>query len=83
MDGTCELCEGSGSMTWMQPVPGADGGMTLTEMSHPCVNGCSGWYRAPAAEAGLVLDGGRDAPAVGNVAKTNLHHRSDWSRPER
>ncbi len=82
MDDLCELCSGTGAMTWMQPVRNADGEITLTEMSHPCVNGCSGWYRLPAAEAGLVVDESRESPAAGNVAQANLDHRTDWSRPE-
>ncbi|ANZ39662.1 hypothetical protein BBK82_30085 [Lentzea guizhouensis] len=79
MDHPCELCSGTGEMTWMQPVPGPDG-MTMTEMSHPCVNGCSGWYRMPAAETGLVVD--EEGRPAGNVAQANTDHRTDWSRPE-
>ncbi|MCS7482852.1 hypothetical protein ACFFQW_40935 [Umezawaea endophytica] len=60
-------------MSWQQPVPGPHDLMVLTEMSHPCVRGCSGWWKLPAAEqAGLVeLDGDS---AVGNVARVNQHY---------
>ena len=51
----CDLCDGTGLMTWQQPVPNPDGTLTLTEMSHPCVNGCSGWFKVPAAERGSVV----------------------------
>lgn len=68
-------------MTWVQPAPDLEGALTTTRMSHPCVNGCSGWFKAPAAEAGNVVDSRGDAPAVGNVARANLQHRTDWSRP--
>lgn len=78
----CDLCGGTGSMTWQQPVPGPDGALVLTEMNHPCVNGCSGWFKVPAAEQGIVVgpDLAEQATAS-NVAHVNLEHRTDWSRP--
>lgn len=69
-------------MTWWQPVAGLDGALTMTQMSHPCVNGCSGWFKIPAAELGNVVNPRPgDGPDTGNVARANLHHRTDWSRP--
>lgn len=69
-------------MTWQQPVPGPDGALTLTEMSHPCVNGCSGWYQLPAAESGTVVDPTATGEcAAGNVASVNQEHRTEWFRP--
>ncbi|PRY42260.1 hypothetical protein CLV43_10490 [Umezawaea tangerina] len=47
----CDLCGGTGEMTWLQPEP-EDGGYVLREVGHPCTNGCSGWWRVPAAERG-------------------------------
>ncbi|WP_189160592.1 hypothetical protein [Lentzea pudingi] len=70
-------------MTWQQPVPGPDGGLALTEMTHPCVRGCSGWFRLPAAERGNVIDdpGAAEVIEAGNVAMANLEHRTEWTRP--
>ncbi|WP_439657583.1 hypothetical protein ACSHWB_35045 [Lentzea sp. HUAS TT2] len=78
----CELCGGTGTMFWRQPVSGQDGVLELVEMSHPCVDGCSGWYQLPAAESGNVVDTTTTAgPATGNVAAANQIHRTEWSRP--
>jgi len=78
----CDLCHGTGTMTWQQPVPGPDGALMLTEMNHPCVNECSGWFRVPAAERGNVIDPGpADSITVSNVARANSEHRTEWSRP--
>ncbi|MEV6716252.1 hypothetical protein AB0M48_29905 [Lentzea sp. NPDC051208] len=77
----CDLCADTGSITWQQPVPGENGALVLTEMSHPCVNGCSGWYRLPAAESGNVIDPASERPAAGNVADANQTHRTEWFRP--
>ncbi|WNV82217.1 hypothetical protein [Umezawaea sp. Da 62-37] len=49
-------------------------------MSHPCVRGCSGWWKAPAAERGIVVDVVTEV-TVGNVAHANRIHRTDWSAP--
>lgn len=68
-------------MIWHQPVPGPDGVFALTEMKHPCVNGCSGWFQLPAAERGSIVDPDADDLTAGNVATVNLQHRTDWSRP--
>ncbi|TWP53999.1 hypothetical protein FKR81_00020 [Lentzea tibetensis] len=64
-------------MTWQQPLPGPDGELRLTEMSHPCVNGCSVWWKVPAAERGDVVDSGTGT-TEGNVAQANQEHRSEW-----
>ena len=78
----CDLCGGTGAMTWQQPVPGPDGALVLTEMNHPCVNGCSGWFKLPAAEQiTVVASGPADPVTTGNVAHANLEHRSEWFRP--
>lgn len=66
-------------MTWQQPVPGPDGTLTLTEMNHPCTNGCSGWFKVPAAERGPVV--ASDALTAGNVASVNHEHRTEWFLP--
>lgn len=76
----CDLCGGSGSMTWQQPSPGPDGKMILTEVSHPCVQGCSGWWKLPAAEQVDVVEPDTDS-TVGNVAQANGYHRTEWSQP--
>ena len=64
-------------MTWQQPVPRPDGAFLLTTMNHPCVNGCAGWFKLPAAERGTVV-----APEAtpGNVAVANQEHRTEWHR---
>ncbi|WP_170155167.1 hypothetical protein [Lentzea atacamensis] len=80
-DQACDLCDGTGTMTWQQPVPGPDGALCLTEVSHPCVQGCSGWFKLPAAEHGAVVDPGAAEVTAGNVAVANANHRTDWSRP--
>ncbi|MDX8143160.1 hypothetical protein SK854_13615 [Lentzea sp. BCCO 10_0061] len=78
----CELCDDTGVMTWLQPVPNADGTLTMKQMNHPCVNGCSGWFKLPVRETSNVVDpSAGDAAALGNVARANLHHRTDWLRP--
>lgn len=78
----CDLCDGTGTMTWQQPVPGPDGALMLAEIDHPCVNGCSGWFRVPAAELVNVIDPSpADSTAAGNVARANSEHRTEWSRP--
>lgn len=69
-------------MTWQQPVPGPDGTLTLTEMNHPCTNGCSGWFKLPAAERGnVVIPDAANALTAGNVAIVNHEHRTEWFRP--
>ncbi|MDX3663738.1 hypothetical protein PV646_41195 [Streptomyces sp. ID05-26A] len=81
-DQACDLCDDTGTMTWQQPVPGPGGALSLTEMRHPCVNGCAGWFKLPAAERGTVVDAGAaEVTEAGNVAAANLDHRTDWSRP--
>ncbi|GHH32547.1 hypothetical protein GCM10017774_13620 [Lentzea cavernae] len=80
-DHVCDLCADTGTITWQQPVPGENGALVLTEMNHPCTNGCSGWYRLPAAESGTVLDPDGDRPAAGNVADANHNHRTERFRP--
>jgi hypothetical protein len=81
-DHACDLCGDTGTMTWQQPVPGPDGVLSLTELSHPCVNGCSGWYQLPAAESGTVIDRAvSPGRAAGNVARANQEHRTEWFRP--
>ncbi|MDX8141436.1 hypothetical protein OG205_09755 [Lentzea sp. NBC_00516] len=78
----CDLCDGTGLMTWQQPLPGPDGALALTEMNHPCVNGCSGWFKLPAAERGNVVTAGTAERTTGNnVAQANLEHRTEWFRP--
>ncbi|MEV6236731.1 hypothetical protein [Lentzea sp. NPDC051838] len=78
----CELCAGTGTMTWQQPVPGPDGMFRLVEMRHPCVNGCSGWFKVPVAEQGDVLAAESSVPGMcGNVAQVNSEHRTEWFRP--
>jgi hypothetical protein len=59
---TCLLCKGSGTMSWQQPVFGAEG-LVLHEMSHPCPRGCAGWWRLPRAEQRGIV--------AGNVARAN------------
>lgn len=77
-DSRCDLCEGTGEITWQQPVAGPGGRWTLTQMSHPCVNGCSGWFRAPSTERGMIVGPGA---APGNVAGANQAHRTEWFLP--
>lgn len=79
----CDLCADTGSITWQQPVHGENGALVLTEMSHPCVNGCSGWYRLPTAESGNVINPASDGPAAGNVADPNQHYRAHRLVPAR
>lgn len=43
-------------MAWMQPLL-ENGTWVLREMSHPCPEGCSGWWKLPAAEQGGVVPG--------------------------
>jgi hypothetical protein len=45
----CDLCGGTGVLTWQQPAPTSTG-FVVHEMEHPCPRGCSGWWRMPAAE---------------------------------
>lgn len=68
-------------MTWQQPMPQADGTMVLTHMSHPCVSGCSGWWKAPSAQQADVIDVGASSATIGNVALANQDHRCDWFLP--
>lgn len=49
---TCDLCDDTGYFEWMQMCP--DG--VLRHMSHPCIHGCGGHWRQPAAEDDLVVD---------------------------
>ncbi|WP_157528218.1 hypothetical protein [Nocardia sp. NRRL S-836] len=44
-------CSDKGTVAWQQPVPGLDGALVLTEMSHPCVNGCSAGTGCPPPKA--------------------------------
>lgn len=79
---SCDLCTDTGMMTWQQPVPGPDGALALSEMSHPCVNGCSGWFRLPAAESATIIDSAMPVERMtGNVADANKDHRTEWFRP--
>ncbi|HWE91575.1 MAG TPA: hypothetical protein VG317_19095 [Pseudonocardiaceae bacterium] len=48
----CGLCEDTGYFRWTQMCP--DG--VLREMTHPCIHGCGGHWRQPAAENDLVVD---------------------------
>src|SRR5438128_525884 len=48
----CPLCDGTGVMRWTQMCP--DG--VLRELEHPCVDGCSGYWKHPAAQAGRVVE---------------------------
>lgn len=78
----CDLCAGTGTMTWQQPTRRGDGTFVLVEHNHPCVNGCSGWYKVPVAEQGdVVVADPSAADPRGNVARANLEHRTEWSRP--
>ncbi|MDX8037212.1 hypothetical protein SK803_44065 [Lentzea sp. BCCO 10_0856] len=79
----CELCDGKGTMTWQQPMAGPDGQWALSQVDHPCVNGCSGWWQLPAAEHGGILDRDTGINAGGNVAQANEQVRTDWSMPPR
>lgn len=54
---SCNLCRDTGHFTWQQPEPQPDGSMLLRDMSHPCVRGCSGWWRQPAEEMDQVIEG--------------------------
>lgn len=64
-------------MIWTQPQPDGKGGFELLEVSHPRVNGCSGWFKMSAAEgAGLVDPSGTGE--TGHVAQANAEHRTDW-----
>ncbi|GAA0244699.1 hypothetical protein GCM10010492_50010 [Saccharothrix mutabilis subsp. mutabilis] len=76
----CEVCGDTGTMTWMQPVPDGHGGFVLKQVEHPCACPRSRWWRPPAAESRVVIDPD-DRVSVGNVARANAHHRTDWSRP--
>ena len=51
-DTSCYLCHGTGVMRWTQMCP--DG--VLRELEHPCIHGCSGWWKQPAAEADVVVE---------------------------
>ncbi|MGO1056044.1 hypothetical protein [Crossiella sp. CA198] len=53
----CTLCRGTGYFEWAQPAPGPGGSLELRLLRHPCVHGCSGWWRQPAAERGRVVEG--------------------------
>ncbi|MGH3625780.1 MAG: hypothetical protein ACRDQ5_29075 [Sciscionella sp.] len=48
-------------MTWTQP---NRDGTELREMSHPCINGCGGHWKHPAAEQGRVIGGSSDSAAL-------------------
>lgn len=58
----CPDCEGTGVMRWQQPEPDGSGGMILRDMEHPCIRGCGGHWKQPAAERHLVVDTPSDAP---------------------
>ncbi len=51
-DGNCQLCAGSGVMSWEQPMP--DGVLRTIEMA--CPNGCSGHWKHPHAERDRVIE---------------------------
>ncbi|MFS8105150.1 hypothetical protein LFM09_49475 [Lentzea alba] len=70
-------------MTWQQPVPSPGGGWSLSQVDHPCVNGCSGWFQMPAAESGGIVDPGSGIGTGGNVAQANQQLRTDWSQASR
>ncbi|NUT95274.1 MAG: hypothetical protein HOY78_24935 [Saccharothrix sp.] len=80
-EAACELCGDTGTMRWQQPMPTIDGRYALVEMTHPCTCPPGNWSRHPAAEQSLVVDPATDESEQGNVAKANLPHRTDWSRP--
>ncbi|MCO1577394.1 hypothetical protein M8C13_16675 [Crossiella sp. SN42] len=56
-EGQCNLCRGTGYFEWTQPEPGPGGSLVLRQLRHPCVHGCSGWWRQPAAERDRVVEG--------------------------
>jgi len=59
----CYLCHGSGVMRWTQMCP--DG--VLRELEHPCIHGCSGYWKQPAAEERHVVNL-MDAEPISNAA---------------
>ncbi|CCH33278.1 hypothetical protein ABZ816_18865 [Actinosynnema sp. NPDC047251] len=77
----CELCDDSGTMSWVQPVQKPDGTFVLIDARHPCTCERSRWWRAPAAERSRVVEVGERPEEIGNVAEANRPHRTDWSRP--
>ncbi|KAA2258603.1 hypothetical protein F0L68_22395 [Solihabitans fulvus] len=67
-------------MTWQQPIEGPLG-FVLTEMSHPCPRGCSGWWRAPAAEGRQVVDGWvTEANSLGAATPEDEREAGDLTR---
>lgn len=52
----CSWCRDTGFITWNQPIPQADGSFRFAELSHPCTQGCSGWWRLPAAQRGRIVE---------------------------
>ncbi|RSN65401.1 hypothetical protein DMH01_03220 [Amycolatopsis sp. WAC 04182] len=50
---TCELCDGTGVLSWQQP--SADG-RVLRTIEMDCPNGCSGHWKHPVAEQDRVIE---------------------------
>jgi hypothetical protein len=48
----CDLCHGHGYFRWTQMC--TDG--VLRELQHPCIHGCGGWWKQPAARSDEVVD---------------------------
>lgn len=57
-DTGCQLCEGTGVMSWKQPAP--DGVLRTLEV--PCPNGCGGHWKHPHAERDRVVEQPDDRP---------------------
>ena len=55
----CELCQGTGTMSWQQPTPSG----VLRTIEMPCPNGCGGHWKHPNAERGRAVDQADDRPA--------------------
>lgn len=50
--GDCDLCEGSGVMSWQQPYPSGE----LRTIEMDCPNGCGDHWKYPAAERDRVIE---------------------------
>lgn len=59
----CPICHDTGVMRWTQHAAGPNGEPVAREMEHPCVNGCGGVWKQPAAESSNVVDAPDDLPA--------------------
>jgi hypothetical protein len=60
----CPVCHDTGVMRWQQPSLGPNGETVLREMEHPCVNGCEGDWKYPAAETSAVVNSPDDLPDI-------------------